>query len=125
MSRELKFHAWDTKNKRWYRTELEFKGFSLFGECMLVCPPRIEDLEHIEVDQYTGLKDFKNSVEIYESDLAKTKNGVIHEVRFADGSYYLYNDEYGHIDLTANSVRVYEIEIIGNARENSEPFKKD
>ena len=113
--REIKFRAWDKEKKRWYHTELEFKGFSLFGECMLVCPPRIKDLSNLEVTQFTGLKD-KNGKEIYEGDIVEytmhRKVQVIEEV-FIDGEmgYELgigYNFDY------------QKGKIIGNIYENPE-----
>jgi len=131
-NRELKFRVWDKKNKRWYRTELMFYGFHIFGECMLVCPPRIEDLGHLEVTQYTGRKD-KKGKDIYSGDIinidnsepeengeydaiviVENKDGWIFDLCNANGDGGTWTRQWHHKD---------RLTIIGNLYENPNLIK--
>jgi len=84
--RSIKFRAWDKKRKEWYGESdpniLTFKGFAIFGECTLLCTPLCDDLQYLEITQFTGLLD-KNGKEIYEGDLLRSKP----ETQFAENSY--------------------------------------
>ena len=113
--REIKFRAWDKKNKCWFKTELEFYGFHLWGECTLLCPPNANDLQNLEVTQFTGLKD-RNGKEIYEGDIL-TDNIV---VKWRDDWASFALDKYGwmHDHYFGEGVNAKDIEIIGNIYEN-------
>lgn len=126
MNREIKFRAWDNKNKKWllgydYGT---LGGFSIYGECVsfgewqgvyesFLFERNGKKWDDLKIMQYTGLKD-KFGKEIYEGDIyewEKEKGEII----FLDGCYKcrsLTND-------FCLSSMIKEIKIIGNIYENS------
>ena len=116
--REIKFRAWDKKNKRIYEVwelTLEEDGsvdilrmwgmkgrqmFKLGGE--------------IELMQYTGLKD-KNGKEIYEGDIVKTNNKRIFSIEIPDIFYKLADGSW----MTET-----DFGVIGNIYENPELLER-
>ena len=121
--REIKFRAWDTKNKVMFTTVGIFECgdgevTTYWGSYYLMdC-----DKEDLEIMQYTGLKD-KNGKEIYEGDVINcldtdTKFGKRYKkmkVDFYNGEFGI-GDNWGHLGLK----HLTEIEIIGNIYENQE-----
>lgn len=75
--REIRFRVWDKEHKEWNRTYalmLHCSG-QLYGQ-----PTQINQTEHYELSQFTGLLD-KNGKEIYEGDILKQED-VINEVKW-------------------------------------------
>src|SRR5690348_3924275 len=82
--REIKFRAWDNREKVWLDEVTVYSdgswsgkkgdvdGYSQEDECILM--------------QYTGLKD-KNGKEIYEGDIIKHDNGQISVVEWSQGDW--------------------------------------
>lgn len=75
--RELKFRAWDKKEKKWLLgyEHKNLGGFSMIGEVMLfgeytrmLGNYSLEDLDDIILMQFTGVKD-KDDKDVYESDI--------------------------------------------------------
>ena len=66
MSREIKFRAWDNKNKVMYPTAIIDVSGNIMG--MFEDQQSFFDTGRAEIMQYTGLKD-KNGKEIYEGDI--------------------------------------------------------
>lgn len=137
--REIKFKAWDNDKKQiakvfaidWVTdgniisTHLEYKDGSIEKKY-----PDKDYGDDIELLQYTGLKD-KNGKEIYEGDIYKSSEGLIHQVVWNDNgfkslyiSYRIYQGEkyteevYGNLGDTES--RRWGIEVIGNIYENPE-----
>lgn len=107
--REIKFRAWDKKNKEWFYFGLnEVYGMGQDS------PNGYAEINFDEIMQYTGLKD-KNNKEIYEGDILKfnTKGGneMIYEVKWRGK---------GFKPTRMSEDNQEEIEIIGNIYENTE-----
>ncbi len=119
--RELMFRAWDTVKNKWIDGGY---GFHILGEAMLIGglfqDYRLEDLNNIVIEQYTGLKD-KNGKEIYEGDIIgwedSDESGIIklqEIVEFQQGAYQTMSCQWG----------ISEFEVIGDIHENPEMLKE-
>lgn len=143
MSREIKFRAWDTLEKKWYQPIFEaYKGnlhelmISFSGELSV---RDMNGMTHESLfpgryilNQFTGLKD-KNGKEIYEGDIIAKRNGKFYQTQ--DKKHYpvfecfekvQWKEEKGNLNLigwwpfNGDNDRYKEFEIIGNIYENPE-----
>ena len=132
--REIKFRAWDKKEKQMIDInyleiydDLDKKGFHSVGEVL--------NNEDWEVMQYTGLKDSKGK-EICEGDIVRVReedgfqdDWSIHKVVYEAEEYkYPAFDLQPQIDFESNALQYFtdidgEIEVIGNIYENPELLK--
>lgn len=121
--RELRFRAWHKKLNEWYGESspdiLTFKGFAIFGECTLLCTPRCEDLQYLEITQYTGLKDSKG-VEIYEGDILQTQESYTWKVGYCRGGFVA---EHPTEPLDFILLDDDDFKVIGNIYENGDLLK--
>tara|TARA_R110002072_G_scaffold100778_9_gene222056 strand:+ start:4345 stop:4755 length:411 start_codon:yes stop_codon:yes gene_type:complete len=125
--REIKFRAWDDKNKKW-----AFKDFNLLGDVMLfdlLGQYKLEEHCELLVEQFTGLKDV-NSKDIYEGDILSPKFYTKTEfgnciVGFKNGTFGLLKAPPFITKFTAlhgailrGKTAANEFVIIGNIHEN-------
>lgn len=132
MQREIKFRAWD-KRKNIMR-DVECVG-SVFSRSEVYDTSNGREWvmnDHIELMQYTGLKD-KNGKEIYEGDIVRAKYNtgkeLIQDVVFNESRFALHMGSNGcqswnPMPTTATHLkdRLYcvEVEVIGNIYENQD-----
>ena len=128
MDREIKFRGKRIDNGEWVYGDL----IHYFKEEVGIIPQNeyYEQVHPETIGQYTGLKD-RDGKKIYENDIVRvsaigyrTESGVydIYSIRFAWGSFYLYDLNSGFDDLLQDVSD--ECEIIGNIHEHPELLKQ-
>ena len=121
MKREIKFRAWDKKDK----FMVDVASINFWPNGVLSVLEDFDDAEpqfadSYELMQFTGLHD-KNGREIYEGDLVLLTNGyegTIYEVIFDEAKFEISGDG-GCYDLGEEFMNC---EVIGNVHTNPELF---
>ena len=128
--REIKFRAWDKKDKRMIVDKQDCIPLIVTNKSVFKLDPTSEKHRWIEINtnrfelmQSTGLKD-KNGKEIYEGDIVKTTSNEL----IGKFKHKIYKIEFKEINCVAGAkyigfdfqFNVDEIEVIGNIYENPE-----
>lgn len=133
--REIKFRAWDSKNKEMLSAQMSNiyrNKYSLFDDIYLLQKENFGDTVRVDLMQYIGIKD-KNNVEIYEGDILK-----LDIYSFADAdepTIFTFNDyafDLPYITQINQFIENYEddpdfhdsIEVIGNLYQNTDLSSK-
>lgn len=119
MSRELKFRAWDKRNKKMTVKRPHMHTFTVSSDTGQITNVSwseneySEDPDDFEVMQYTGLLD-KSGKEIYEGDILKTSVGI-REVFYHKCMFAIKIN-----DVVVAPIFHEESEVIGNIHQNPE-----
>lgn len=116
MKREIKFRAWNKKDK--VMVDVAAINFGPSGLWSLIEDADDAELQledNYELMQYTGLKD-KNGREIYEGDIVKNEYGKVMEVQYDPRSAAFGVGDYYFGTIGSGKT----LEVIGNIFDNPE-----
>ena len=121
MSREIKFRAWDKKNKKWWKWKmLDHVSITDSNVCHFFKDAKEKNLV---VMQYTELKD-KNGKEIYEGDIGVGGDEDRRIMKWdEDTASFIYEVNSEKTWINQKSTLDKGVEIIGNIYENKELLK--
>lgn len=120
--REIKFRAWDKKNKemidgKWFTVHSQGNAIILIKDEML--EPHFND--EYELMQYTGLND-KNKVEIYEGDICTIEDDCIYVIKWKGLGFWFEQQDFDR-QCYIFTPEHYFITVIGNIYENKNLLK--
>lgn len=125
MNREIKFRAWDKKEKKMYYDVQNTYDFMINnGGCFEESFKDVLEYDNYVVMQYTNNKDITGK-EIYEGDIVETTralNHIVGVVVMIKGCWYIQDGEDSYYKLIPRFGKV-ENKVIGNIYENKELLK--